>query len=1117
LAVKDDDSESLFSLMPTEWQELHWEGMPSFQHSNLEPRRSLLVHFKTDEDVREFCKLLKLKVTDRTKYVWYPDVEREVYADKVWKAARPLNPTYPVYVISKGRWESRLTVKALEVIGVPYHVVIEPQEYESYSSVIDPAKIYTLPFSNLGKGSIPARNWVWEHAISIGARRHWILDDNIRDFFYYHDNSKIRVGDGTCFAAIEQWVDQWENIRMAGMQYHTFAPRRKGWEHKPLTLNTRVYSCILLDNSITHRWRGRYNEDTDLSIRILKDGDCTALFYVFLIEKMATMTMRGGNTDQLYVDDGRLKMAESLREQHPDIVHVTTKWGRPQHHVNYKVFKYNRLVRREGADAPDLADIMELKPQDPKKRLAVSTLKQEPVVVTVKKSRTQQGGDEGGQSTSLLSLAAAQEPVAQEPVAQETADSALLEMTKTGQPPGQARVATAKEASQGQQDALAQGPVSIGVRPRRFAEVSVRPREQWVHPFLKAHQATLASAGAGKIPLDESNWDNASTSAVGFDVEVFENFFVACFKRFSDGKRLAFELSERSELDRAALREVLTKNLVVTFNGSHFDVPLAWYALSGASCGQLKDACNKIISGQMRGWDVARTLGIRVPAMNHVDLMEPNPSVRQSLKMVSARLHARYLVDLPFEPSVRLTREQMNVTTLYCLNDVDCTKLLYEALREPLELREVMGKEYKTDFRSKSDAQIGEAIVRSRVESHLGRRVTKPPHSGPFTFRYKVPPFLSFQSEKLRSVCSDLEGADFVVNGLGKVETPQMLLDLQVPLGGATYSMGIGGLHSTEAHRSLRSDSSRVLVDIDVASQYPNIILKLGMYPKALGPKFLDVYSNLVAERLAAKAAGDKVKADTGKIAANGVFGKLGSSHSVLFSPEMFIATTLTGQLSILMLIEKAEGMGVQAVSANTDGVIFYCPRDRGDQLSHLLRSWEEDTGFTVEESRYSALYSSSVNTYIAVSESGKVKRKGPIADPWSEGDLRGQMSKNPQMTACSEAVLRLVTDQTPIPVTVQSCSDPRRFVTVIKADGATWRGNQLGRVARYYWSTDGDPIYAGGGARKVPKTDGARPLLELTDELPGDIDYQKYIDEACKLAVELGAIDQDTLLSRSA
>ena len=223
-----------------------------------------------------------------------------------------LNPKYPVYVISKGRWESRLTIKALEACNIPYHVVIEPQEHAQYAAVVDPKKILVLPFSNLGQGSIPARNWVWEHSIAAGAARHWILDDNIVCFMRFNRNLKVPVSSGNIFAAMEDFVDRFVNVPMAGPNYKMFASRKSG-NIPPFTHNTRVYSCILLANNVPHRWRGRYNEDTDLSLRFLKDGFCTFLFNAFLAEKSVTMTMKGGNTDELYAGDGRLKMAQSLQ------------------------------------------------------------------------------------------------------------------------------------------------------------------------------------------------------------------------------------------------------------------------------------------------------------------------------------------------------------------------------------------------------------------------------------------------------------------------------------------------------------------------------------------------------------------------------------------------------------------------------------------------------------------------------------------------------------------------------------------------------------------------------------------------------------------------------------
>jgi hypothetical protein len=269
------------------------------------------------------------------------------------------NPRYPVYVISKGRADTRLTARTLDEIGVPYRIVVEPQEYDAYAAVIDPAKVLTLPFANLGQGSIPARNWVWDHATAEGHDRHWILDDNIQRFYRFNKNAKVPIGDGTAFAVMEQFVDRYENVPMAGPNYEHFASRREP-NIPPFRPNTRVYSCILLSNHVPHRWRGRYNEDTDLSLRFLKDGYCTVLFNFCLANKVATMSMRGGNTDELYRQtedfDGRLAMARSLEAQHPDVVKVVHKWGRWQHQVDYRPFRGNTLVRRPGVVIPEGID-----------------------------------------------------------------------------------------------------------------------------------------------------------------------------------------------------------------------------------------------------------------------------------------------------------------------------------------------------------------------------------------------------------------------------------------------------------------------------------------------------------------------------------------------------------------------------------------------------------------------------------------------------------------------------------------------------------------------------------------------------------------------------------------
>ena len=235
---------------------------------------------------------------------------------------------YPIYIISKGRWENPLTVRALNLCGINWKIVIEPQEYDFYVK------------------KIPARNFVWEHSISIGAKKHWILDDNIFKFMRLNRNQRIQCRSKYIFKICEDFVDRYKNIALSGMNYQNFAHDRV--EMPPYKLNTRIYSCILIDNKLEFRWRGKYNEDTDLSLRVLKAGYCTLLFNAFLIDKTGTMRNKGGNTEELYgKTNNRLEFAESLAKQHPDCAKVTKKFGRYHHHVNYKPFSKNKLIKKK--------------------------------------------------------------------------------------------------------------------------------------------------------------------------------------------------------------------------------------------------------------------------------------------------------------------------------------------------------------------------------------------------------------------------------------------------------------------------------------------------------------------------------------------------------------------------------------------------------------------------------------------------------------------------------------------------------------------------------------------------------------------------------------------------
>lgn len=256
-------------------------------------------------------------------------------------------PKYPLYIISKGRWETRHTAKALERLKVPYYIAVEPQEFDKYKEVIGPCgTVLELPFSNHGKGSGPARNWIWEHSIANGFKRHWCIDDNITEFWRFHYNQRIRVETGAMFRAMEDFCDRFTNIALAGPQYKFFCP--DDYHHPPYVQNTRLMSCILIDNDLKEedgtpiRWRGKYNEDVDLSLRVLKRGYGTILFYAFLQGKLRTGTVKGGNTSEIY-GDGTFEKSKMLVNLHPDVVKLVHRYGRWHHDVDMRPFKWNEL------------------------------------------------------------------------------------------------------------------------------------------------------------------------------------------------------------------------------------------------------------------------------------------------------------------------------------------------------------------------------------------------------------------------------------------------------------------------------------------------------------------------------------------------------------------------------------------------------------------------------------------------------------------------------------------------------------------------------------------------------------------------------------------------------
>ena len=339
-----------------DWWKDSWWGLPMYESHDDEPYAKVDMLFHED-DLEYAKKIFEQNVTEKSLSLRYPKLIPGWHA-QLRVIGGSSEHRYPIYVISKGRSTKCYTSRFLTQMEVKHFVVCEPSEYNDYKEHVENeyATLLQLDMSykdtydtcddmdpSFPKGSGPARNFVWDDSVKRGAKWHWIMDDNAVEGFHYRwHNAKLKCRTGALIASCEDFVDRYDNIGMFGPNYSGFC--HIDTYRPPFITNTRVYSCILIRNDVCDkdgtpfRWRCRFNEDTDLSLRILKAGWCTVLANWALFGKATTMKVKGGNTDSIYVDGTKLK-SEMIARLHPDVAKVVWKFHRWHHYVDYSVFK----------------------------------------------------------------------------------------------------------------------------------------------------------------------------------------------------------------------------------------------------------------------------------------------------------------------------------------------------------------------------------------------------------------------------------------------------------------------------------------------------------------------------------------------------------------------------------------------------------------------------------------------------------------------------------------------------------------------------------------------------------------------------------------------------------
>ncbi len=593
------------------------------------------------------------------------------------------------------------------------------------------------------------------------------------------------------------------------------------------------------------------------------------------------------------------------------------------------------------------------------------------------------------------------------------------------------------------------------------------------------------------------------TRQVFLDVECYHNYFLICFK--SSKKTKFYQLFGNSEqLEIEEIKKIMETYQTIGFNSNKYDLWVIAYALKGANNLELKDLSDKLISPKQKNksaspkkqpWEIGKEYNLKIPHnWDHIDIVGAAPAIGIGLKMYGARMHTKLLQDLPYDPQYYVKESDQALIRKYCLNDVDITVELYERIKKEIDLRINMGKTYNLKLTSKSNAQIAESIFKQL----LGIKNYTKIDNFDENYKYSPPSFVKFQTPEMQNFLEEVRMNEFKCNIAGKL-LKNSNIRKKLKIGETVFSVGIGGLHSNEKHRATIVKDNEFLIDVDVLSYYPTIILNNEYYPELVGKEFLTLYKKIYEARIEAKRNKDKIKSETYKIILNGSFGKFGSRYSFLYSPSLLLHTTLTGQLSLLMLIENVTLNDFKIISANTDGIIISGNKTRFEDLKNILKEWEILTNFTLELTHYKAIYHESVNSYIAILGGNSVKMKGTYA---TDG-----LTKNPVANICKEAIIAFLERSIPVEQTISKNShDIKKFLIARKVEGgALYKEQYLGKIVRWYYGLNGDKIISKEKGDKVANSDGAVPLMNLKNVAPVDIDLSKYHAKVVSMLKNLG------------
>ena len=583
--------------------------------------------------------------------------------------------------------------------------------------------------------------------------------------------------------------------------------------------------------------------------------------------------------------------------------------------------------------------------------------------------------------------------------------------------------------------------------------------------------------------------------SVYLDSECYPNYYSIGF--LCNGKRKYYEIHGSGSFTKEQIEEIkqiMSGYVTIGFNSKEYDIPLLRVALTGVNTAMLKKASNNLINKPkgVFAWQLLKEAKIPQCTIKlHIDLFNVAPSVNTSLKTYAARMGFKKLQDLPYDADMFLNDQQIDEIKEYCFNDIEVTEALTYRLEKELELRYLLSKEHQMDLMSKSDASIAETIFNKKYNIPYRNKFYV--YDKPY-IQYEAPEYIKFISPELISLFEKIKANHYKLDEDGKL----INISYKIRIGKTLYKIGVGGIHSQEKEVHFGS-SDHILAEIDVVSYYPNIMINNRYIPDNYPEIFIADYKKFYDERMVAKNTGDNIKSNNCKIILNGTFGKLGSNHSSLYAPNLLLNVTITGQLTLLMLIEQLEGNGISVVSANTDGIVVNTPETQEFVFKEIVNSWEAQCNFQTSFLAFKDMYKRSVNNYLAITLDGKVKCKGNLQ--------YSSLRCNSVDTACRSAIINFLKDNIPIEETINTMStDVRNFLLFgSSTDGTYFNDKKLGKTVRWYYSKDGSDIFKGNG-NKLNDSSGANPMMQIPETLKcDDIDLSRYIERCYGLLKSYG------------